>query len=318
MSVTNAIHMNTGQPSFDAVSFDRAPAVEVSLRADDGIGALTVTHPEPWEADMPDHPEHVLLVRLKPSSAPVEVRVADRSYTSRMAVGSFALLPAGAPSRWRDRGRGLRGLHVNLAPRVFERLVADDDEASPLRDLPPIDWTEDPVMARLAQQLLAEAAQRERGMRLAVQALAVMIGVRLLRTVDRESVSRACRTLSAGRLRRVEAFAEANLDQPLDLLALASVAALSPSHFARAFRATTGVPPHRWLMALRVERAKAMILNTRLPIVEIALACGFASQSHMNDVFRRHMMPTPRRWRVGDSVEAVPSAGAIAHAPLAA
>ena len=161
MSVTNAIHMNTGQPSFDAVSFDRAPAVEVSLRADDGIGALTVTHPEPWEADMPDHPEHVLLVRLKPSSAPVEVRVADRSYTSRMAVGSFALLPAGAPSRWRDRGRGLRGLHVNLAPRVFERLVADDDEARPLRDLPPIDWTEDPVMARLAQQLLAHLARGE-------------------------------------------------------------------------------------------------------------------------------------------------------------
>lgn len=314
----NAIHMNTGQPSFDAVAFDCAPAVETSLRTDDGIGVLIVTHPEPWEADMPDHPEHVLLVRLKPSSAPVEVRVADRSYASRMPVGSFALLPAGAPSRWRDGGRGLRGLHVNLAPRVFERLVNDDEEVRPLRDLPPIDWTEDPGLAQLAQQLLAEAAQPERGARLAVQTLAAMIGVRLLRTADRAAVSRACRTLSAARLRRVEAFVEANLDQPLDLLALASVAALSPSHFARAFRATTGMPPHRWLMVRRVERAKAMIANTRLPIVEIALACGFASQSHMNDVFRRHMMPTPRHWRVGDFAEAVPSAGAVAHAPLAA
>lgn len=267
---------------------------------------------------MPDHPDHVLLVRLRLSSTPLEMRVADRSYASRMPVGSFALLPAGAPSHWRDRGRGLRGLHVNLAPRVFERLVADDDEARPLRDLPPIDWTEDPGMAQLAQQLLAEAEQPGRGVRLAVQTLAAMIGVRLLRTVDRASVSRTCRTLSAARLRRVEAFVEANLDQPLDLLALASVAALSPSHFARAFRATTGLPPHRWLMARRVERAKAMIANTQLPIVEIALACGFASQSHMNDVFRRHMMPTPRHWRVGDSAEATPSAGTVMHAPLAA
>jgi AraC family transcriptional regulator len=314
MSATNAIHMNTGQPSFDAVAFDRAPAVETSLRADDGIGALIVTHPEPWEADMPDHPEHVLLVRLKPSSAPVEVRVADRSYTSRMPVGSFALLPAGAPSRWRDRGRGLRGLHVNLAPRVFERLVADDDEARPLRDLPPIDWSEDPVMAQLAQQLLAEAARPEQGSRLAVQALAAMIGVRLLRTVDRAPPPRSCRTLSVARLRRVEAFVEANLDRPLDLLALASVAALSPSHFARAFRAATGLPPHRWLMARRVERAREMILRTRLPLAEIALACGFASQSHMNDVFRRHMLRTPRRWRLAEPVEAECTACAVARA----
>lgn len=318
MSAPNVIHMITGQPSFDVVAFDRAPAVEASLRAGDGIGALVVTHPEPWEADMPDHPEHVLLVRLKPSSAPVEVRVADRSYAARMPVGSFALLPAGAPSRWRDRGRGLRGLHVNLAPSVFGRLVADDEEARPLRDLPPIDWTEDAVMAQLAQQLLAEAAQPERGTRLAVQTIAAMIGVRLLRTVHRGSAPRSCRTLSAARLRRVEAFVEANLDRPLDLIALASVAALSPSHFARAFRATTGLPPHRWLMARRVECAKEMILRTRLPIAEIALACGFASQSHMNDVFRRHMMPTPRRWRLTEPPEAPATAEAVARIPLAA
>jgi AraC family transcriptional regulator len=309
MSDSSAIHMTTGQPSFDAVAFDRAPSVEASLRADDGIGALVVTHPEPWEADMPDHPEHVLLVRLKPSTAPVEVRVADRTYAPRMPVGSFALLPAGAPSRWRDRGKGLRGLHVNLAPRVFERLVEDDEEAGPLRDLPPIDWTEDPELARLAQRLLAEATRPERGARLAIQTLAAMIGVRLLRTIERVPVSRGRCTLSAARLRRVQTFVEANLDQPLDLFALASVAALSPSHFAHAFRATTGVPPHRWVMSRRVERAREMLVSTRLPIVEIALACGFASQSHMNDVFRRHMMPTPLFFRVGERAEAAPAAG---------
>lgn len=315
MGTTETIHMNTGQPSFDAVAFDRPPSVEASLRTDDGIGALVVTHPEPWEADMPDHPEHVLLVRLRPSSAPVEVTVADRGYAPRMPVGSFALLPAGAPSRWRDRGRGLRGLHVNLAPATLARLVADEDDDDPLRALPPIDWTEDPVMAQLAHQLLDEVSHPQRGARVAVQALASMIGVRLLRSAGKAPVRGRCPALCAARLRRVEAFVDAHLDQPIDLLALASVAALSPSHFARAFRATTGEPPHRWLMARRIERAKEMILRTRLPIAEIALACGFASQSHMNDVFRRHMLATPRRWRLTGRAD---ETSAPQGAPLAA
>lgn len=318
MSASDAIHMNTGQPSFDAVAFDRPPSVETSLRVEDGIGALVVTHPEPWEADMPDHPEHVLLVRLKPSSAPVEVTVADRTYAPRMPVGAFALLPAGAPSRWRDRGHGLRGLHVNLAPATLTRLLADEEDDDPVRALPPIDWTEDPAMAQLAHQLLAEASQPQRGSRLAVQALAAMIGIRLLRSAASTPVRRCGPALSEARLRRVEAFVDANLDRPLDLFELASVAALSPSHFARAFRATTGLPPHRWLMARRVERAREMIARTRLPIAEIALACGFASQSHMNDVFRRHMLATPRRWRPAGTAGEAPSERSEANGPLAA
>ena len=78
---------------------------------------------------------------------------------------------------------------------------------------------------------------------------------------------------------------------------LARVSGVSEAHFARSFRDAFGVPPHRYLLTRRIERAKALLRDTDLPITEIAEQVGCASHSHLSVVFHRETGVTPRDFR---------------------
>ena len=103
--------------------------------------------------------------------------------------------------------------------------------------------------------------------------------------------------LAPFRLRRALAFVEEHLDQHCGLDEIAAAAGLNRYHFARAFRRETGMPPCRFVMARRVERAKALLVETNRPLAAVAVSCGFSSQSHMTVAFRRFVGTTPGRWR---------------------
>ncbi len=79
---------------------------------------------------------------------------------------------------------------------------------------------------------------------------------------------------------------------------------LSVSHFARAFKETTGLPPHRWLIRRRVEVAEALLRNSRMSLTEVALTCGFADQSHFTRVFSRVVGISPGAWRRNCEIDA--------------
>jgi AraC family transcriptional regulator len=88
-----------------------------------------------------------------------------------------------------------------------------------------------------------------------------------------------------------------HLDEAVPLAELARACKLSPSHFARAFRQTTGQPPHRWLMEQRIEKAKQLLVDTPLSLAQIAQRCGFADQSHFTRVFAQLVQSSPGQWR---------------------
>jgi AraC family transcriptional regulator len=73
------------------------------------------------------------------------------------------------------------------------------------------------------------------------------------------------------------------------------------SHFARAFKKTTGVAPHKCLSDLRVEEAKRVMLTTKLPLADTALICGFGDQSYFTRVFSRNVGCSPGTWRRNNS-----------------
>ena len=73
---------------------------------------------------------------------------------------------------------------------------------------------------------------------------------------------------------------------------------MSPFHFTRLFKQATGLSPHAYLTFHRVERAKQMLAESRLALVEVAACVGFQTQGHFTEVFRRHAGITPRRFRV--------------------
>jgi AraC-like DNA-binding protein len=92
-------------------------------------------------------------------------------------------------------------------------------------------------------------------------------------------------------------FITTNLATSLRLDDIASAAGVSPFHFARLFRRSTGLSPHRYITVARIERAKRL-LATQSSIAQVAFECGFASQSYLTTVFRRHVGVTPRAFRL--------------------
>jgi AraC family transcriptional regulator len=103
--------------------------------------------------------------------------------------------------------------------------------------------------------------------------------------------------LAPWQLRRARELARAKLSDSISVSELATECRLSSSHFSRAFKQTTGMPPHSWLMRMRVERAKELLQETNIELVDVALACGFADQSHFSRVFCKAEGQTPGRWR---------------------
>ena len=98
-------------------------------------------------------------------------------------------------------------------------------------------------------------------------------------------------------LRRACDMMQAELDANHSIVRLATECGLSSSHFARAFRETTGLAPHQWLTRKRVERARELLAQTTMELSEIALVCGFVDQSHFSRIFARMEKRSPGRWR---------------------
>jgi AraC family transcriptional regulator len=113
--------------------------------------------------------------------------------------------------------------------------------------------------------------------------------------------------LATWQARRTLAHIEANLASKMDIDDLANVVALSRSHFSRAFKRSLGFTPMEYVVVRRVERAKAMISGTRESLAEVALACGFADQAHLNRRFRDIVGISPGRWRRSNAAVTKPS-----------
>jgi len=91
----------------------------------------------------------------------------------------------------------------------------------------------------------------------------------------------------------VAQFVEAELDGELTIDRLAAVATLSPFHFARAFKASTGLAPHQFVTARRMDRAKTLLRDSAASVVDVAHAVGLSNVSHFRRVFRQHLGVLP-------------------------
>ncbi len=103
--------------------------------------------------------------------------------------------------------------------------------------------------------------------------------------------------LSPVQERRVKEMLMADMRGDVSLSDLAAACGLSAGHFSRAFKRTTGLPPHRWLMEQRLKRAKALLLDPSRTLSDVATSCGFADQSHFTRVFSDRVGATPGAWK---------------------
>jgi AraC family transcriptional regulator len=134
---------------------------------------------------------------------------------------------------------------------------------------------------------------------LLVESLANVLAVHLIRhiTGPRRELASADGVLPRHKLRRVVEYIMENLGGSPTLEQMAAVAHLSPYHFARQFKAATGLPPHQYVITRRVERAQHLLrTDGRLGLAEVAFRSGFANQSHFCFQFKRIVGVTPRQF----------------------
>ena len=103
--------------------------------------------------------------------------------------------------------------------------------------------------------------------------------------------------LAPWQTRRITEYLEAHLTDDTTLDTLSEMVSLSRSYFCRAFKASTGLPPHQWLMKARVERAKGILVEAKMSLAEVALTVGFADQAHFTRIFSRTVGHSPRAWQ---------------------
>lgn len=151
----------------------------------------------------------------------------------------------------------------------------------------------------LGQRLAARLYSPIPGSRLFAETLVTQVAIKLL--WDYSSLPRhtqpPAEKLADPRLRRVIDYLHSSFAEEISLDGLAQVAGLSPNYFLHAFKRTTGQTPHRYLTELRIAQARELLKDPHRSIVDISMAVGFSSQSHLTTVFRRFVKTTPAAYR---------------------
>jgi AraC family transcriptional regulator len=157
----------------------------------------------------------------------------------------------------------------------------------------------DPVIDRIG--LLGREELSEGGIagRLYGESLGAALAVHILRQYGTSPSAPVIHKggLASRPLKRVIDYINEHLQDEVSLIELSGIAKLSPHHFATAFKASTGISPHRYVIERRIDRARDLLLQKEKTISEIALAVGFSNQSHLTANFRRTTGITPRKFR---------------------
>ena len=183
---------------------------------------------------------------------------------------------------------------------MVARVAAEAFDLDPARMIvPPLDGLDLPQLRAAMSAVDAELTAGVGG-RLAAESLANVLAVHLIRHVlaPRRPARGRDGALPRGRLRAVVECIEEHLDAGTTLEQMAAVARLSPYHFARQFKPATGLPPHQYVIARRVDRAQQLLQpDGDLCLAEIAARAGFSDQSQFSHLFKRVVGVTPRQFR---------------------
>jgi AraC family transcriptional regulator len=251
------------------------------------------------EINSPPLTHHKLVLVIRPSEE-LDLRYEGVKRHVPLPAGAISLVPAGSPARWRWSGHK-DSLHIHLEPGRVARVAAEAFGLDPARlTVPPLDALDLPHLRAAMGAVDAELAAGGAGGPLAAESLANVLAVHLIRHVlaPRRPARGRHGTLPRGRLRAVVEYVEEHLDAGPSLEQMAAVARLSPYHFARQFKAATGLPPHQYVIARRVERAKELLqAGATVSLAEVGLRAGFSDQSQFTRHFKRLVGVTPGQFQ---------------------
>lgn len=243
-------------------------------------------------------PKHIIGVALAPQDRVTwRLDTGSTSQTTPLLPGSVFLY-SNSNFLWVARSHPSECVHLTLEPTLLKRVAADCNLSSNVE----VDCRiaiADPTILHLAQLFKAELLGGGLGGQLYTESLSNVLAVHLLRNYS-SFAAKPCfqdGILADLKLAQLKDFIETHLAEELTLAQMAAVVNISPFHFSRAFKAATNLPPHRYLIARRIERAKGLLSVTRLAVSEVAARVGFSNQSHFSVQFRRATGMTPKTYR---------------------
>ena len=255
---------------------------------------LSKQRERPYRASFGPARTHQLILHL---AGPVTVRRGIGSaseHSRRVPAGGLFLQPSDRELSV-ELGGPLETLHVYLPDSAVQEAAG-----APVRLADEL-GTVDPLLEQLVLALDRVVREWEPGARAYADQLGALVAAQLARQ-HRDGRSalaepRPVEALTDRQFAQVRELMDARLGEPLGLAELAAAAGLSVSRFSRRFKARTGLPPHRYLLRLRVEQAGLLLRTGRDPIADIAARCGFSHQEHLTRVLRTHLGTTPAALR---------------------
>jgi AraC family transcriptional regulator len=242
------------------------------------------------------HPTHTISL-LTSHATNVEWTSGGRTQRALNPPGNLYLLPAGTCDRlgWdAPTSRIVVTLESSVITKAFEE-TAHGNTFELVEQ-----WTlQDQHLARLMLALHADVHDGSPAGRLYGESLGLALAVYLARRygVPHHHALEHQGGMPGRRLRVVVEYVRAHLDHDIPLAVLANVAGMSPHYFTELFRKSTGQTPHQFVLAERVERAKRLLRNRTLTVLDVAILVGFVDASHFAKVFRRVVGATPTQYR---------------------
>lgn len=222
-------------------------------------------------------------------------RILDRnSQTGFMFTGAVGLCPMHVPQAIRWKGDA-NVLTLNLAPQLLAHHAIETLDTDQVELMPHL-ITQDRLIYQVGLGLQTQLKTNRTQSRLYAESAATFLAVHLLQTYSTRSLSMPEYKggLSQQKLRQTSAYVQDHIAQEISLTTIAEYLGMSRYHFCRLFKQSTGLSLHQYVIQQRVERAKQLLLQRKLSISEIAIACGFTHQSHLNRHFKRLTGVTPK------------------------
>lgn len=295
LPATAAFRAETGAIAYDSISFSGKPKaqrlsqpqsrIEV-IRHAGVVGPFTATASG-------HHADYDALMLNLTSSGRMRGRIGDTKIDKTLQRGHVSFEPGQCPVVLEfPANHHALGLFM---PSSEMRHMTAELGANPVG---PIASERQERLAQIMAMIETEIRAPGFAADLMIDGLVRAIGAILVRHESLPLVDDSSRIhLSPVRLARVIDFIESRLDEEISLADMATVAGLSAFHFSRVFKMATGETPYHFLGSRRLGRARSLLLNSELPLAELALSCGFASQSHFTAAFTKAMGMPPGRYR---------------------
>ncbi|HBB33962.1 MAG TPA: AraC family transcriptional regulator [Cyanobacteria bacterium UBA8803] len=237
--------------------------------------------------------EFVLTINLG-QGFQVERILGKNSQIGFMFTGAVALCPMHTPQaiRW-DRKTHI--LSLKLEQKLLHRHALEVLDTEEFELIPHL-ITQDALIHQIGLGLKAQLQTNDVNSRLYAESAATFLAVHLLQTYStRKSIVQEYKSgLPQQKLRQVIEYIQEHLAEEISLNELADYLGISRYYFCRLFKQSTGLSPYQYTIQQRVERAKQLLLQGTLSISDIAIACGFTHQSHLNRHFKRLTGVTPK------------------------